>query len=613
MRLKPTVARIARAPVTGVRAVARPARAVARRVARGGRAAGRAARVVVRPVVVVLLALLVPLRLIGRGFATAGRALALAGRGVARWVAWIARGIARPVAWAGRHLAAWRAGLRFARYVVWRHWFESVGRRVYTARVSWSRRSRVGMALLRLDSGGAISAGVGRRALPVALMLLVGSAGLVAHTIPTPHTGDETVAMALMEDRFDDRPLTLTPATRIPAAAPPSLAEQRLQERETYAFAPWWTLEKANSFDIRGLTTIAYFGVDVAGNGALVRSGNGWVGYNSQELADLITRAHKNNVRVVLTVKTFVARDLRSLSKDQRAATRLVNELVPVLRAKNFDGVNLDFEGFGGDVRKQFPRFVGAIAKGLQKANEAWQVTIDTYVSSAEITEDAFFDVPAIAPHVDAFFVMGYDMYAQGRASPNAPLPRYESAIRAYLSQVPASKLILGTPFYGYDWPTVDNRPHARAVGEKSPITYSDIVAAGWPRYWDAVSQSPWTAYRVGGQWHEVYYDDPSSIALKTQLAQRYKLRGVGAWALGMEGAEREMITALLGQLKKIIGGPAAPPIAAPNTAPSSSPKASPKPKPKPSPKPSPSSSPSPSPSPSQSPVPIIVPTIGVG
>lgn len=581
MRVKAKLSRIAHAALGG-------AQASARTVSAGARASARAVRASVQ-------------------------GLAWIARIVLRPALWAARSFARLGASGARRVAAWRAGLRFARYVLWRHVFDLIGRRMHVAAAAFRSRRRRGVAMLRLDAGGAISAGLGRRALPVALMLLAGSLGVAARPGPfAPEEEDSrTVAMALMEDRFGDRPLNLAPATRVPMAAPASLAHERLKAHETYAFAPWWTLENSQSFDIRGLSTIAYFGVDVAGNGALVREGNGWTGYQSQALADLISRAHAAGIRVVLTAKTFVARDLRTLSTSPVAARRLAQELIVAIRAKNLDGVNLDFEGFGGDVRKQFPRFVSTVAGALHRANPAWQVTIDTYVSSAEIADDTFFDIPALEPSVDAFFVMGYDMYRTGVASPNAPLPRYDAAVRAYLAQVPATKIILGTPFYGYDWPTEDNRPHSRAVGEKTPITYGDIVSAGWPRYWDPVSQSPWTAYKVGRQWHEVYYDDPSSIALKTQLAQRYKLRGVGAWALGMEGSERDLIAALLGQVTAIIAGPAAPPRIAAQPAPTRSASPSPAPKPKPKPKPSSSPTSSASPSPSSSPLPVPLPTVG--
>ena len=75
--------------------------------------------------------------------------------------------------------------------------------------------------------------------------------------------------------------------------APPSLAgSPALQAHEIFGFAPYWTLPQESGFDVSDLTTIAYFSVDVNGDGTVQNSGPGWTGYESQALADLVTRAH---------------------------------------------------------------------------------------------------------------------------------------------------------------------------------------------------------------------------------------------------------------------------------------------------------------------------------
>ena len=112
---------------------------------------------------------------------------------------------------------------------------------------------------------------------------------------------------------------------------------------------------------------------------------------------------------------------------------------------------------------------------------------------------------------------------------------------------VPPSKIILGLPYYGYDWPTTDGTPTATATGPESPLSYATIAAAGHPTYWDPVTDTPWTSYQVGSQWYTTYFDDPTSMALKAQLANFFHIAGVGIWALGMDGNDPAMMAALLG------------------------------------------------------------------
>jgi len=79
-------------------------------------------------------------------------------------------------------------------------------------------------------------------------------------------------------DAFANEPIHLPPATTAPIAAPATLQRARMAKREVFAFAPYWNLDVQHTFDLRRITTLAYFGVDVAKNGSIQHSGNGWVG-----------------------------------------------------------------------------------------------------------------------------------------------------------------------------------------------------------------------------------------------------------------------------------------------------------------------------------------------
>jgi spore germination protein YaaH len=421
--------------------------------------------------------------------------------------------------------------------------------------------------------------------------------------------------------------VSLAPATMTPAAAPPAIAATpALRPHELFGFAPYWTLPMAGGFDLRDLTTVAYFGVDIAPDGSLIGSGDGWAGYQSQDLAQLITAAHSAGDRVVLTAKSFDQATLDRLSSDPTAADRLGSQLVQAIQAKAMDGANLDLEGLGGADRAGVARLVGVVSGRLHAANPHWQVTVDTYASSASNQSD-FFDVPALARVTDGLFVMAYDMESSGAASPNSPLNYYAANIAqsmtAYRWAAPSSKVILGLPFYGYDWPTASNAPNASATGGPAPVGYDRIRTSGLPTYWDPRGSVPWTAYQVGGQWHEAYYDNPQSLAMKASMADADGLAGVGIWALGMDGNDPAMTAALLGRARplKLPTGPstlsssmpppaAPPPTAAPAPTPWGPPPQSPPPSSPPPASPPPSSPPPPSgggsPPPTSSPFPRV-------
>ena len=99
----------------------------------------------------------------------------------------------------------------------------------------------------------------------------------------------------------------------------------------------------------------------------------------------------------------------------------------------------------------------------------------------------------------------------------------------------------------------------AAATGPKTPLSYGQIAAANHPVYWDAATQTAWTSYQVGSQWHQTWFDDPTSLALKAQLAGTFHIAGLGVWALGMDGNTPSMLAALRGNapvVKNLLPGP---------------------------------------------------------
>lgn len=390
----------------------------------------------------------------------------------------------------------------------------------------------------------------------------IGTGGAQAANRPGPGTG--VSIMSRMANEYASRvtEADLPAATTPPAPAPPSLAgAPALQAHEIFGFAPYWTLPQSAGFDVADLTTIAYFSLGVNGDGSIQESGTGWAGYQSQDLANLITRAHAAGSRVVLTVTCFGQSALNQLTSDPAAPKELASSLIPLVSAKSLDGVNFDFEGEGDGDQAGLTSLMAQVSAALKAADPHWQVTMDTYASSAG-DPGGFYDIAGLAPSVDAFFVMAYDMNAT-TPSPTAALTGSGftdlDALEQYTAVVPASKVILGVPYYGYDWPTTGPGLGATATGPKSPLSYAQIAAAGHPVYWDPTTKTAWTSYQVGTQWHQTWFDNPTSLALKAQLASFFHVAGLGVWALGMDGNDPAMLTALLGHapvVKNLVAGP---------------------------------------------------------
>jgi chitinase len=130
-----------------------------------------------------------------------------------------------------------------------------------------------------------------------------------------------------------------------------------------------------------------------------------------------------------------------------------------------------------------------------------------------------------------------------------------DRAVRDYLAAgVPASKLVLGVPFYGRRWGSVEGEGLYRRGGptsEKLEARYGTPASrgeGGWVRRWDSRSQAPYL-------WHAekrifVTYDDPESLRIKSRYILEHGLGGVMFWQY-FSDTTGELLGALFSELHR--------------------------------------------------------------
>ena len=295
-------------------------------------------------------------------------------------------------------------------------------------------------------------------------------------------------------------PGTATPAiaTSATVGAPRTQAAPAATDlrRQVFGFLPYWELnDKSTRLTYDLLSTIAYFGVGADAHGNLVkrnRDGSrsiGWAGWTSSRLTSVIQAAHRKGTRVVLTVQAFAwttnqATSQAALLDSPAARLTLARQIAAAVRDRGADGVNLDFEPLVSGRSDEFVALVRTIRSELKKISRGYQLTFDTMGSIGNYPIEA-----AIEPGgADAIFIMGYDYRTagSGRAGSIAPLTGsgYDlvDTILSYTDRVPASRLILGLPYYGRAWSTVSNAPRAATqsgtkYGPSASVTYANAVA----------------------------------------------------------------------------------------------------------------------------------------
>jgi len=119
-----------------------------------------------------------------------------------------------------------------------------------------------------------------------------------------------------------------------------------------------------------------------------------------------------------------------------------------------------------------------------------------------------------------------------------------ETGIQKALEVLPADKIILGVPLYGYEWETLE--PGRRsAVLPGSGIVASNRRAeeflascASCSAQRETAAQESYIVYldQESTTYHQIFYPDEKFMKTKINLANKYNLGGLAFWALGYEG-----------------------------------------------------------------------------
>ncbi len=365
-------------------------------------------------------------------------------------------------------------------------------------------------------------------------------------------TEDVAAAKKLLAVPLPTKKNSPAPATDATLFAKP------LRSHEVWNFLQYFDLGTVNVAELSASSAVIYSGVCVSSTGAI----DGTAGECGDETTALATpafttfvgAAHAAGDAVLLSVNAFDDTTIAPLVADaSQSAATLAAAVLPILSTDGLNGVNLDIEGSNPAESKVFVSFVTAFVGDIRRTDASAEIVLDSYAASAS-TSSNFFDLSALAPLVNRIFVEAYQLNNSSYSSPNSPIASSSlgysvvQSLVQYEKEVPPSELVLGVPFYGLDFTTVGSQLGS-AAASASPIdvTYNSVVSTGRKPLWYPASMTPYSIFKTHGKWHQLWFEDPASIALKVALAIKLDAAGVGAWSLGMESGSTEMLAAMTG------------------------------------------------------------------
>ena len=288
----------------------------------------------------------------------------------------------------------------------------------------------------------------------------------------------------------------------------------------------------------------------------------------SVPISEPLTALRNANLQIIPTITDGTSMGvLAGLLKNPTSRTQVVNVIMNLVRTNNYDGIDIDFEGFAFVDKNTtwtataplWTAFIKELSVALRAEDKLLSVSTPYVLNPADKQRGYYvYAWAAIADSIDKLRIMTYD-YSVAKVGPIGPITWTERTVQYAISIMPASKVFVGVPGYGRDWVTavagvcpanVANSVKAGAKAATFVMRDAASLAATYgatPVYNEQFGEVTFTYQKVyngttaGGlatsctASRTAWYQDNRSWALRAALVTKYRIGGITAWTFGME------------------------------------------------------------------------------
>lgn len=297
-----------------------------------------------------------------------------------------------------------------------------------------------------------------------------------------------------------------------------------------YPFISPWVLEQTLPY----LTELRVFSYGFTMEGELLPPSYG------EDDEWMIAQAVRFDTQPILTLTPFGPDGnfnnqlIHSVVNDEAYTANLIQNLLDTMGRKGYTGIDIDFEYIMAQDRDAFSAFVRQVAETMRAAGYHTSVALapKTSADQAGLLYEGK-DYRALGEAADSVLLMTYEWgYTYGPPMAVAPINQVRRVVEYAVTEIPAGKIDLGIPNYGYDWPL----PYEKGVTKASTINNIQAVRIavehGAEIRFDSLAESPYFTYEENGVGHEVWFEDVRSLQAKFRLMEEYNLRGCGYWQI---------------------------------------------------------------------------------
>lgn len=275
----------------------------------------------------------------------------------------------------------------------------------------------------------------------------------------------------------------------------------------------------------------------------------------------LIQAAREAGVAPLLVISNLLpgggfSSDLaRTILSSEQLQNTLLDNVLATLKAKNYYGLDVDFEYIYAEDRELYNNFLRKAVEKLKPLGYSVTTALAPKISGDQtgvLYEGHDYSVHGeLVSHV---ILMTYEWgYTYGPPMAVAPINSVRRVLNYAVTVIPKDKIFMGIPNYGYNWPLPFKRGN-RAVTVSNVGAVELAAKVGAEIQYDRLSQAPYfNYYESNGREHEVWFEDARSIRAKLELANEFKLAGVSYWTIGRYFPQNWLVLNSLYDVKKVI------------------------------------------------------------
>lgn len=313
--------------------------------------------------------------------------------------------------------------------------------------------------------------------------------------------------------------------TEIPPHELNTQAKKPLNITWDYTYAGHSEDKIANIKNIPGVDIIipTWFSI-MNGNGDLIDRGN----------IDYVNRYRAMGINVWGYLdNSFDAEITNKALSNENSRKKIIDKTIELCKKYGMKGLNIDFEGFKISDRDLFTTFVKELSEKAKSENIMISVDVTPQISS-DVTKEPY-DRKALAEICDLVVIMAYDQHwsSSEKSGSVAEYPWVEGSINVLFKSIPRDKMILGVPLYSRLWCEKNGKVSSKAISMDQ--TNNIIGSKGLTPKWNDECEQFYVEFNEGDALYKIWLEEKNSLALKTSLVNKYKLRGIASWRLGFE------------------------------------------------------------------------------